>query len=492
MPAAHYGVDLDSLNYYTRDLPEAQRVITLDNIPDVMFFDALAPMLNKEGFDAGHCIEHLIKTKVPLRGKAHGDGVAIPQAGKSGYIPIKVPLAELIDNVRISRQAMLRATGMPGSWAKAVDDVIDDLKKISFKEVLRHSAIGAGNGFLARIYGAAVTNDESSAATWVRITCDNVYEETMWDNVALCQPGMLIECTQDNGTTAAGVGGYEIVNVHVAKRSNGASSTIQTTNGGYIDVDCVTTGAATTFAAAVNHDNYVVWRYGAVSDSIGSEDTARIGFPYPRGVAYWFMEHFSGLDPSTSYYTKYFALTRATYSSLQSRIYNAGDFGLDTKTAHTPDVWSLRGLSDIMVDVETGSGKGTIDTWMFNRRMGMAINARNAAEKGFQVVMPTAGEYEGQTVSLATVPQKVVYGDRPLRMICDEAIPCNTLIMFDSRDDLMDQDGSFDFLNLEGGAWSKSFDDRYTDFEAPFGGFCQFRSRRLDNKAIIQDLRDDI
>lgn len=471
-------VNLTSLNNYTRDIPDDRRLMTLDSIPDVALFKALENSFNKTSFIAGNKVQQLIKGIVPMSGKAHGENVSMPRGGSSSYDPLLIPLAELIDNASITSQAMDLADGMPGSWGKAVEDSISDMQNISFKELLRFSTIGSGTGRIAKIASAAVMSD-GSANTWLKVICDNEYTTFGWDDVQMIQEGMRLECSQTGAAVVAnssqnstGTQEYRVIDVVYGDRGNAAYGSTS----GYFVLDCVTTGNATEAATAWNNDGYFVYRYGAVSDGIGA------GYPLPRGLLYMLQD---GTLLTEQLETSYFGLARSAHKSLRARIKQGA-------TPGTPEDWDLSDLTDFVMEVKKGSGKGQVDTWLCNDRLGRCIGRRNTAERNVQVMVNSTGSATGQQVSLQGSPESILFNGKRINVITDEAIPNNSLIMLDSRDMFMHQKNSFDFKRLYGDIWGPTKSDRTTNYEAPYGGYMQFSASRCDNMVLVQDLQDNI
>jgi hypothetical protein len=471
---------LSALSNYTRDIPDNRRMMTVNNIPDVGLFDALKGSFNNTEFIAGNNVQQLIKSNVPLRAKAHGENIAIPQGGVASYDPLLIPLAELIDVATITKQALDRATGMPGSWGSAVDESIDDMQGFSFKEYLRFCTIGSGLGLMARVKSAAVQSD-GTANTYVRVTCDNTYNEFGWDNVQMIQEGMMVEFAHSTGVTYADTSWasctWPVVAVAFGDRENSGTAV-----DGTFDVDCGTEAAASTFQAALA-DNDLVFRYGAVSDGLGS------GYPLPRGLFYFLQDGtlLAGQDVgSHSLRANYFGLARSGYRSLRARIVQGA-------TPGTPEDWDMSDVSGEMLRIKKGSGKGEVDVVLVNLDMAACLGRRSDSDHTVQVVTSSTEAASKQTVAVRQIPQfiKTPTG-KMAKVVVDEAIPNNSMVMLDSRDLWMHQLGAFDFLKLYGDIWGPTKGDSYTNFEALYGGYLQFSASRCDNMCLMQDMRSDI
>ena len=466
------NITLTDLNNYTRSLPSKR--ITVDKIQSVGLFMALLSSFIHMPFDASDKIELLIKTKTPIRGKAHGESKDMPTAGAPAFGKANVPLAELIDIAGITKQAMDRVTGMPGSWGSAVDMAIDDLLQISWQALLQFSTIGTGTGKLCRLVSAA----QVGSTAYVRCASDSTYVDYGWDNVTQMYDGMLVEIYDSGLTTKrTASGGQEVSNVTPGRRS---ASTYAAANGTF-DIECADASTAATLAGQLA-DNDVVYWHGTKSDGLGS------GFPLPRGLFYFLQD---GTHMSDQVQTGYFNLTRTDYNSLVARIYQATDFGLSSESPAdgTPTFWDDSVIGDVCHDIKHGSGHGIVDTILVNDALGKCYG-RMTKDK-VTITLTSEQAAAGMRPALPRAPKVIEGPDGPINVISDEAIPANCMILFDSHDAYMYQHGEFDWLRLFGDIWGPSKGDRKTDWEAPYGGYLQFAWDRCDNMALVQDLRSD-
>lgn len=495
---------LSALDKYTRDLPDEKRTISLDRKLDIGLFEELAPNLQKSGFTPAGNIEFRIKTTTPLRGQAHGENIDLPTGGTPAFTDVSVPLREIVDVATITKQALDRATGMPGSWGSAVDDAQGDMINISFKEVLQYCAVGNGTGLLARIEQTnnAVTNP---TATSVKFFCDNTSDEFGWDNTKMIQVGMQLEIASSAGTTytdtswAASTG--TVTAVYSQPRANGTKASIMDANcTSYVTIECATSGIATSLQAGIANGD-LVFRAGSVSNGIDST----LYTPYPRGLFYFLNGGMNGAASAlltgmcgsgqTTVYSNYCGKARATYPSLQARIHQGGQSGYlsGSGTIGTPEDWDLSDLTDAMVAIEEGTGKGRVNLVMCNKQMGLCLARKTKTENSTQVVVTTTGAANAQAVALPRIPKTIDGPDgQPVKLIINKMWPSNSLGLFDTRDITLAQKGSFDYLNLYDKIWGPTKDDRKGNFEAFFGGYMQMYATRCDNMALMQDLADNI
>jgi hypothetical protein len=459
---------LAELDYYVRSIPDPRWKRTLDSIPDVSLFNAIKPMFNQSRFIAGNKVQQQIKTNIPLRGKAHGENIAIPTGGMPGHAFIEIPLREVIDVATITSQALDMADGQPGSWGKPLDDAHDDMMNVSFPEFMRFNMLGTGEGKVARIVSAAVINDDDDDK--VRITCDNSYTDFGWDNVQFVQEGMQVEIAH-NASVISGAECLDVINVSFGDRNNGAATT------GYFDVLCADASAATALQAAIA-DNDVVYRYGthAVSAKIGTADAL------PRGMFYFWQD---GTLLTDQVQTSYFGLDRSAYKSLRATIVQGASPG-------TPEDWDMSTLLGEVVRTKKGSGKGTVTDWFCNANLALAIGRRSDAEHSVQVVVNSQTGAASSDIAMRDIPKRIKGPYGWININVDEAIPNNCLGMVDRKDLVMHQKSPFDYKRLYGGVWGPTKGDAYTNLECLYGGWVQFSADRCDNMTLIQDLQDNI
>lgn len=504
---------LSALNYYTRDLPDDKRTVSLDRKLDIGFYEQFSGQIQKTGFTAANNIEFRIKTQTPLRGTAHGENIDLPTSGSPAFTDVSVPLREVVDVAGVTKQALDRATGMPGSWGSAIDDAQNDMINVSFKELLRYCFIGNGTGYLGTIHSAATCSDANGTAgagNYIKLFLDNVYNTSGWDNTHMCQVGMSVEIADSTGTTATvatnnwGASGGDdvarlvITKVHRANRANGASANIDGTDGGYIVCAVYnSTGSLASSTTLKNGiaENDLLFRQGSVSKGI---DTS-LWTPYPRGLFYYLSDGtlLTGMCGSdqTSVYANYCGKPRASYASLQPKIYQGGQAGYlsGTGTPGTPEDWDLSDVSDACIAVEEGTGKGKINLLMCNKQMGLCLGRKTKDENSVQVVVNSTGAANSQAVSVGRIPKTLEGPDgQPIALIIDKAIPNNCIVGMDTNDFRVAQKGNFDYYNLYGGAWGPTKDDRKGNFEAFYGGYMQTYAYRLDNMFLMQDLLDNI
>lgn len=456
-----------SLNNYMRNTED--RRILANQIPDVAFYRMFAKNFNNNEF-VGNNVEILLKTKRSMRGKAHGENLDLPSPGAVEYQKMLWPLAELITTAGVTKQAIDRATGGQASWGNIVEDALDDLD-LDFEYLKCISAYGTGKGILG-IVGDGSTGDpavESGGIVTVKV--DSTYTDTGVENVAHMREGMLVEVySADGNTKRTANGGVEVLSVTFGNRKNG-----------------VPTYGTFTFAAANDcsiADGDIVYIHGAKSEALTR--------PLPTGLMYWLQDgtHFNAAIRESQHY----GLNRASYGALRARIYQAQDFGLASETPAdgTPTFWGASVISDAIMDVKRGSGRGKVDSLMMCSDMGMCLSRINRTDSNIQVVVNTT-KAQDQAVVPVQLPSTFIAPDgTAIPIEYDEMLPNNCIVGITTKDGQMHQKGSFDFLREYGEVWEPSRGDRKTNYEAPYGGYLQFTTDRCDNHFMIQDLRSDL
>jgi hypothetical protein len=508
---------LEALNYYTRTLPDEKRTISLDRKLDIGLFEELSPNLQKSGFTPSDKIEFRIKTAIPLRGGPFGENIDLPTGGTPAFTDVTVPLREVMDVATITKQALERATGMPGSWGSAVDDAQNDMVNTSFKELLQYCAVGNGSGFLGKIHSAVACSDAAGtegAGNYIKFYLDNDYATCGFDGAHLCQVGMSVEVADSTGATYtvtdwSTCGGHDlarlvITNIVRKPRQNQAFTAVDNTDADYIICACYSTAGALTSSATLQggvSDGDLLYRYGSIS--LGIDTTYYT--PFPRGLFYFLNGGHNGAgaqlltaqcgSSSTAIYTAYCGKTRLSYPSLMARIYQGGQSGYlsGSGTAGTPETWDLSDVTDAMIAIEEGTGKGKVNLLMMNKQMGLCLGRKTKTENSTIVMVGNTSAANAQAVALPRIPKTIEGPDgQPVKVIINKMWPNNSIGMFDTRDIVLAQKGSFDYLNLYGGAWGPTKNDRKANFEAFYGGMMQMYAYRLDNMALMQDLADNI
>jgi hypothetical protein len=456
---AFTGATLTTLNYFTKDFPTG-RIVPFEKL-EFPLLEALRPNIQTEDFVAGQYMKTLIKTARPFTGKAHYEDADVPLPGASGYVEQLVPLRELIANAGISQEALDRATGGEASWGKAVDESLNDLKD-DFDHLLELAVFGQGLGALARVY----SNTESPSGTYT-IVCDNTYADSGVENVALLKKDMLIDVYTTNTlrTTAAGA---LVTSVTFGDRANGAATT-----GTVVFTD-------TTGATIANDD--IIYLHG----SKGYMPMGLTGIVQGSGAK----ARYAGIFNVTAFQ----GLTRASYGCLQSKTYEATDFGLASESPSdgTPTSWDLSVISDCITDVRKGTGKGLVDFLLCSETLAMAIQRRNKAESNITVNVGTTAATQQNVAGSRYAGSFICPDGRIIPVRIAATIPDNVLYGLTLGDLRWGVKGGFDFKRPTGEVWMKSPADRKLNFEAPFGGYMQISADRCDNAFVLMDLRTDI
>jgi hypothetical protein len=476
-------------------------------VPDQYFwgtlYDALKSKVTKDGF-YGDLAEILIQTSYPFTGQAFGQNVAIPYPDDFGFVKQFIPLKEVIVNAGITRQALIRATGGNASWGRAVDTVLQNQRR-DFKWLMELASIGDGTGRLARVSAA------SHSGGVITITCDNTYADFGWENVALIKKGMFVEIYTADGlqigdvatTGAAGDGtrnAFEVTGVTFGDRANGAATTGTFTIAVTNDITATTRAIendsivylAGTKSLSLNDSAgtgsgattcYEITNYSGSADTttalpmglLGIVQTTATGRTYSDGAIDLTMDTFQGL-------------ARASYNSLNAYVWQAGDFG---GTDGTPTDWDLSVISDAMNQVKDDTG-GETDLLLCSSQLAMAIHRRNRSEGGISVNVGTTGGLNQNAVGSQYASQFLCPDGRVIPIMVSKTIPANCLYGLCTEDLMWYSKGDFDFLRLNGDVWDKSYDDRYANFEAPFGGMTQLAATRCDRQFVIQDMKTNI
>ena len=455
------GATLTTLNNFMLIYPETDRIIHWEKL-DFPLLESLKPRIEVGDFP-GNEVEVLMKLTRPYRGQAHAEDQDIPLPGASSYIRQKIAMQELITDIGVTKQALDKAVGGEASWGSVVKEVIDD-GHIDFKNLLETCLYQNGTGALARVVSC------TEVATVYTVVVDNVYADSGIEGTDLLKVGMMVDI-YNGATLVTAVGGVELTTVTASVRNNGAAPT-GADRGSFVFTD--TTGLTIS-------DNFIVYLANSYSAGLPMGLT---GLVHGNGDAY------AGVFDITTFQN----LTRATYPSLQGRVYQATDFGLDSESPAdgTPTLWDLDVLTDMIEDVERGTGKGKINLILAPQKLTRAMHRLMRAEGSVSVQVSSSGALDQTPVGSRYSRAFEGPDGRPIPVMTVATIPDNVLFGLDTRDIVWCQKGSFDFLSLTGRMWDKSYADRKTNFEAPFGGYYQIKAYRCDNMFMAQDLRYDV
>jgi len=499
------GVNLTDLNNFMKNY--ASGIIVPDQYVWGSLYDALKANVKKNEF-RGDAVEQLIQTTHPFTGTAFGENVDIPYPQPLGFTKNWIPLKEVIVNAGLTRQALQRATGGDASWGRSVDAVLRAQRE-EFRWLMELASIGDGTGRLARSSaGGAYEGSSSISSTGkhVTITCDNTYCDFGWENVALLKKGMWVEAYLNAGTRSAESTTYawKVCDVTFGNRAN-------------------STPQAGTFKIEVNadinaqfDDGTVIYLAGTRSKTLSDFAGTGVGSP---ARAYWAenmqatydvlaslpmglvgivadnvnatKKYQDGVTESTHIQCQldtFQGLARASYPTLNSKVYNGADLG---GAKETPEDWSLSVISDAMNQTESDTG-GKTDLLLCSSELAMAINRQNRSEQNFTVNISNSTGVNQNAVGAMYANKFLCPDGRVIPIMVSKTIPRNVLYGLCTEDLDWYTKGNFDFLKLNGEVWDKSYDDRKANFEAPFGGYSQLGARRCDRHWVIQDMKDNI
>lgn len=461
-------VQLSDLNNWMKNY--ASGVIVQEDYQETSFYEVLRGNVERVPH-VGDYVEMLIQDTRPFTAKAHGEDADIPYPDDLSFQKVYVPLREVIVNAGLTRQALDRAVGGDASWGRIVDRVLSEQKR-DFMWLMEVCSIGNGTGMLARVKSAA---NNGSVTT---VTCDNTYTDFGWDNVALMKPGMLIEIYASDGTTKRNINseGYaRVTSVTFGDRNNGAAQD----------------GTFTYASAGVDAvaDNDVVYIYGAKSEGLGVTSKYVPEGPFPMGLTGIVQgngDDYAGSADMTTFQ----GLVRANYPTLQSTVYQATDYD-STYSDGTPNDWSLSLISDAISQVKTSTG-GLVNLLVCSSELAMAIHRKNRAETGFSVTVGDTGRLNQNAVGSQYANSFLCPDGRIIPIKVSETCPENVLYGLTTDDLTWYVKGKFDYLRLNGQVWDKSYNDRKTNFEAPYGGYTQIGAERCDRCFCMQDLATNV
>lgn len=426
-----------------------------DQVP---VFKALKPMIDRSAF-RGENIEVLIQTGVGGAFEAFSENQDIPAGAAPAYVKQLIPLREIIANAQLTLQVRNRGIAGDNAWGNAVRVAIEDMFK-RFYFGLERATLGAGNGFLARADAVAVVDNGDT----LTVSCDNTYDTDGIENVQLIQVGDLIDIY------------------------NGSSSTLRDATTVDLPVTAVSFGNRNNSSATVGTVTFTL------ADDPGISDGDCIYLANSRGIMpMGVMGAVQGA--STDDYiapnavTTFQNLTRTSYPSLQSVIYQATDFGpsAESPSDGTPCSWDPSVITDA-IDVAEDNSNSKIGVLLMHGELAKALDRQN---KSFNSVTVNVG-----SVGAAQQPVVGSQYSRSFEKSDGSIIPiyvCRTLprnMMHGLAVEKMGwhPDTEFDYLRLYGDIWGPTKDDRKANFEAPYYGAYNLSFERCDCHFTAQDL----
>ena len=477
------GWSLAAINAAMRSLPTGR--YTVDDWVDESLHAGLRDRISTEGIK-GLEVTGLLQSGLILTGRPFGAGIPLPQGGTPVTGQWKAPLFEMIASAWITKQAMDRAVGMPGSEFDALKKALQQLK-LDWDWLCQVITIGDGTGRLARVSGVA----NSGGVTTV--TCDNTYTDFGWENVKLLKKGQIIE-------------------IYTAGSGGTASSTKQNLNGvGYATITAVKFGDRANGAATTGYFQYA----SAGTDSIANGDIVYLNASHSSGIdlnTYYASaagDHFclpiglTGLvqddgatnthlydaDGSTSYsLTTFESLTRSSYPVLYGKVVDGSM--INGGACGTPGNWDLSVMSDVASDAHSASGKW-INEWWASPKMAACIGRQQ--QEDVTIIVKNQGEPNEMGVSAGVYARAFTMpkGEKA-PIFTSEVIPDNCIFGLCTDNLMFNMLKEPDFLKLYGDIWGPTKGDSYAQFEAPFGGYENFSADQLDSCVVIKDLKSNL
>lgn len=450
---------LSDLNTVMRDFPSFIIVPENAGWKQNPVLQVLKSRVDRDAFK-GKRIEVKIKTKIGGYAEGTTETQDIPGGRSATWATQYVDLKRVIANAQLTSESIDRVKKGDNAWIDAVADSLADMR-LYFNYVLEIACLGNGTGIVAEVSAAA---DSGGVVT---VTCDNDYTKMGIENTQALQKGMLVDFYQSNGTTLR-LANKEVTAVTVGKR---------TAAGAY----AVPTGTFT-ITHAPGH--------GIVDGDLVVLKNSLNALPMGLGGIVQDGTHFTAVYGRVATFQN---LTRTSYPSLQSTIYQATDFGLTSESPvdGVPTLWAPSTISDAITEAEANSGVLVTDLFCHSD-LASALNRLNASSNSISV-----------NVAATTGIQQIVVGNQHAKFFetaDGRQIPihvCRTMPRYVLKGVSADTlhwsvDEEFDFLRLFGDIWGPTKDDRKADYEAPFRGRYELWTERCDGSFDLQDLRVDV
>lgn len=476
------------LNNFTKELYSG--IIVAENmIDDVPLLKALEANVDRANFDANGNVKVLMQTQRARNARGVEDGGNLPTARAGAFIEQTIDVFRIMALAGLTEKVAKLLTGGLASWgkyaARALDDCILDWKNVA--NIACHSN---GTGALAEAdgtvtYTKAGVGDTYDDCDTAIITCDNTYSTSGIENTSLIQKDMYVsiwDASANGGvgafmTDGGGTGATEwrVSAVAPGKRS---SATYAGTTG------TVTIAGISTGLSAAIADGDIIFLPGtrtAITDRL-----------LPMGLTGIIANNNSGTydDEFTSPFNlaTFQGLTRATYSSLQSDVWKATDFGQTTDG--TVDEWDLSVISDAMDEVIQRGGKTRLIRCHPN--MARTMHRLNRSDQKVNIVISRT-EQQDQAIIGDMKPKYFldIEGDL-LPIIADRWCPRYVVEGLDTSVLRWHPVGNADWRQDLGSIWGPKRGGRATAIEAAYEWWYELSSERCDWHWRMQDLRIDL
>jgi len=464
--------NITAINNAMRALPSGK--YTIDDWLDGTLYKVLKARLNKHNFN-GSEVTGLVQSGHPFTGRPFGEGIALPQGGTPTIGKWRAPIFEQIATAWITKQAMDKAKGMPGSEINAVRMALKELKS-DWDYLSELATFGDGTGRLARVKSVANSNGVTT------VTCDNTYLDSGIENVQCLKNGLQVEIYAADGTqrnlnsVAYGI----VTGVSFGNRQNSATP-----------VDGTFTYASSGTDSIADGD--IVYLRGTHSSGINESTFYAIGHTdnvcMPVGLLGLIQDADTNhlADGGTDYrMTTFQALVRASYPTMYGRVVDGSN--INSGTPGTPGDWDLSVLSDVMTDCYKASG-AYVDVLFTSSRMASCINRLqpvviNANDPVAAAKMASSG---GMYASKFLRPDGKLI---PIEI--SQMIPDNCVFGVATEHLSFEQPEEPDFFKMYGDIWGPTKGDGYAQFEAPFGGYMNFTAERCDGCFVVKDLKTNL
>lgn len=469
----------DLLNNFTKELYSG--IIVAEEIIDVPLLEALQKNIDRASFDNNGNIKILIQTARGRNAGGLADGGNLPTSQASSYVEQTIGAQRILATCGLTEKEVKLLTGGNSSWGPIIQRTLDDMI-LDFKFAQNVAAHSNATGALAVIASATYTGSATTwdACTGAVISCDNEYWDTGIENTHLIQKDMWISIwnTSTNAfyTDGASATSWKVTAVAPAKRS---SSTWAKPTGTF-----TIAGIDTGFAVETLADGDIIFLAG------GATDTGTSGSCYlPMGLTGIIANNNTGTyddDLIAPFTTATFqGLTRASYPSLCSDVWHAGDFSADAD--HTPsENWDLSTIGNAMEEVMNNGGKTRL--LRCHPEMARCLRRLSQSANSINVVIDSTGK-NNQTIVGDLLPKSFMEIEGDVIPIClDRYCPRYMLEGMDTSVMRWHPVGNADFRKDFGTIWGPTRGGRATTVEAGYEWWYELSSERSDWHFRINDL----
>lgn len=457
-------------------------------IDDVPLLKALKANIDRSITpDTNGNLKLLIQTRIARNARGLPDGSSLQTSDHARFAEMTVGIKRILATCGLTELQALALNGGGNSWGpmmrRTLDDTITD-----FKNAQNFAAHSNGSGALALVASATYTGGATTFGncTGAVITCNNTYRNSNIENTSAIQPGMWVSIwnasTNTFYTDGATVYEWRVASVAPGKRTGDGSGDWAAVTG-TVTLEGITTGFTVEALAAGD----IIVLAGTPTDLDGG---SVITSTLPMGMTGIIANGAGGSYPDSLttapwQTTTFQGVTRTTYASLMSDIWQRDDFTTGSAGTAT-ESWDLSVISDAMDEVVNKGGRTKMIRC--HPEMSRTLYRLNKSGNSINVVVNSTGEVD-QTVVGDRRPKFMldVEGEL-LPIVADRWCPRYVVEGLDTSVIRWVPIDNANWREDSGKIWGPTRGGRATTVEAGYQWWYELLSERCDWHFRVQDL----